>query len=390
LEKPTELARNNYNRLSRWYDLFSGSERRFTEAGLRMLNAQPGEKVLEIGCGTGLSLLALARTVGQSGLVHGIDISEGMLRVASARIQKAGLLKVVNLRLGDAQHLPFEDASFDAVFMSFTLELFDDAGIQRVLGECARVLRKGGRVGVVSLAKKECRAVKIYEWFHSRLPAIVDCRPILVRQAFTASGFEIREVCEKAMWGLPVEIAVAVQPQRKSTAKEQRTRGYIMANEKRTSLSPSAQKVQDALRVNGFPCTVIEFVDSTRTSAEAAARVGCTLGQIAKSLVFRGQDSGRPVLVITSGANRVDEAKVGKLLGEPIGRADAEFVRASTGFAIGGVPPLGHSQPIVTFIDEDLLQYENIWGAAGTPNAVFELTPGELQKMTGGKVAHVK
>jgi prolyl-tRNA editing enzyme YbaK/EbsC (Cys-tRNA(Pro) deacylase) len=164
----------------------------------------------------------------------------------------------------------------------------------------------------------------------------------------------------------------------------------IMDDKRRSTLSPSAQKVQDALRAGGFACTVIEFVESTRTSAEAAARVGCTLGQIAKSLVFRGQDSGHAVLVITSGANRVDEAKVGQLLGEPIGRADAEFVRQQTGFAIGGVPPLGHSQPIVTFIDEDLLQYEKIWGAAGTPNAVFELTSAELRQMTSGTVAQVK
>jgi prolyl-tRNA editing enzyme YbaK/EbsC (Cys-tRNA(Pro) deacylase) len=163
-----------------------------------------------------------------------------------------------------------------------------------------------------------------------------------------------------------------------------------MDNEKRKTLSPSAQKVQDTLHALGFDCTVIEFVESTRTSAEAAARVGCTLGQIAKSLVFRGQVTGRPVLVITSGSNRVDEAKIGQHFGEPISRADADFVRAATGFAIGGVPPVSHSQPIETFIDEDLLQYATIWGASGTPNAVFELTPDDLVKMTGGKVEKVK
>ena len=155
-------------------------------------------------------------------------------------------------------------------------------------------------------------------------------------------------------------------------------------------LSPSAQKVQDALCALGFDCTVIEFQESTRTSAEAAARVGCEIGQIVKSLVFRGQVSGKPVLVLTSGANRVDEARISQYLGEPIGRADADFVRTITGFAIGGVPPLGHNQPIETFIDEDLLQYASIWGAAGTPNAVFELTPEDLKKMTNGKVVRVK
>jgi prolyl-tRNA editing enzyme YbaK/EbsC (Cys-tRNA(Pro) deacylase) len=163
-----------------------------------------------------------------------------------------------------------------------------------------------------------------------------------------------------------------------------------MDNDKKKILSPSAQKVQDTLHALGFDCAVIEFTESTRTSAEAATRVGCTLGQIAKSLVFRGQATGKPVLVITSGANRVDEAKVSQYFGESIGRADADFVRTASGFAIGGVPPVGHSQPIETFIDEDLLQYATIWSAAGTPNAVFELTPDNWAKMTGGKVMKVK
>jgi prolyl-tRNA editing enzyme YbaK/EbsC (Cys-tRNA(Pro) deacylase) len=158
----------------------------------------------------------------------------------------------------------------------------------------------------------------------------------------------------------------------------------------RPSLSPSAQKVQDLLRADGFDCTVIEFVESTRTSAEAAARVGVQIGQIVKSLIFRGQTSGKPVLVLTSGANRVDEARIGAYAGEPIGRADAEFVRSVTGFVIGGVPPIGHTQPMETYLDEDLLQYEVLWAAAGTPNAVFALTPAQLQAMTGGRVAPVK
>jgi prolyl-tRNA editing enzyme YbaK/EbsC (Cys-tRNA(Pro) deacylase) len=160
--------------------------------------------------------------------------------------------------------------------------------------------------------------------------------------------------------------------------------------ETKAALSPSAQKVQEILAAGGFPCKVIEFVDSTRTSAEAAERVGVGLGQIVKSLIFKGQSSGKPVLVLTSGANRVDEARIGTYAGEPIGRADAEFVRAVTGFAIGGVPPVGHAQPMETYLDEDLLQYEVIWAAAGTPNAVFELTPAMLAAMSGGKVVPVK
>jgi prolyl-tRNA editing enzyme YbaK/EbsC (Cys-tRNA(Pro) deacylase) len=163
-----------------------------------------------------------------------------------------------------------------------------------------------------------------------------------------------------------------------------------MDNDKKKTLSPSAEKVQVALRTLGFDCKVIEFQDSTRTSAEAAARIGCQIGQIVKSLIFRGQVSGKPVLVLTSGANRVDENHISRYAGESIGRADAEFVRATTGFAIGGVPPVGHVQPLETYLDEDLLQYGKIWGAAGTPNAVFEMTPAALEKMTGGKVVRVK
>jgi len=163
-----------------------------------------------------------------------------------------------------------------------------------------------------------------------------------------------------------------------------------MDNDKKKILSPSAQKVQEASRVLGFDCKVIEFQDSTRTSAEAAARVGCQIGQIVKSLIFRGQVSGKPVLVLTSGANRVDESHISRYADESIGRADADFVRATTGFAIGGVPPVGHIQPLETYLDEDLLQYEKIWAAAGTPNAVFEITPAALGKMTGGKVVRVK
>ncbi|HEX7541499.1 MAG TPA: YbaK/EbsC family protein [Anaerolineales bacterium] len=163
-----------------------------------------------------------------------------------------------------------------------------------------------------------------------------------------------------------------------------------MDKDKKKIHSPSAEKVQVTLRALGFDCKVIEFQGSTRTSAEAAARIGCQIGQIVKSLIFRGQASGKPVLVLTSGVNRVDESRISHYAGESIGRADAEFVRATTGFAIGGVPPVGHVQPLETYLDEDLLQYGKIWGAAGTPNAVFEMTPAALEKMTGGKVVRVK
>ena len=148
----------------------------------------------------------------------------------------------------------------------------------------------------------------------------------------------------------------------------------------------SALKVQAAL---GPAYQVLEFDASTRTAAEAAAAIGCTVAQIAKSLVFRAETSGRAALVVASGVNRVDEAKVGALLGEPIGRADADFVRAKTGFAIGGVPPVGHVEPSPTLIDDALFAFEEIWAAAGTPNAVFRLTPADLLRLTGGTKAAI-
>ena len=154
-------------------------------------------------------------------------------------------------------------------------------------------------------------------------------------------------------------------------------------------LSPSAQRVQDALRGMGFGYEVIEFAQTTRTAAEAAAAVGCTVGQIAKSLIFKGRRSDRPLLVIASGANRVNEKAMRAIVGEPIEKPDADFVRQQTGFVIGGVPPLGHAAPLTIYIDEDLLQYDIIWAAAGTPNAVFRLAPADLLPMTGGQAIKV-
>ncbi len=154
-------------------------------------------------------------------------------------------------------------------------------------------------------------------------------------------------------------------------------------------LKASAQKVQDALRAAGFENTVVELPDSARTAAEAAAAVGCQVGQIVKSLLFRAAESGRAVLVVASGSHRVDEQAVAAVIGEAIGRATPEFVREQTGFAIGGVPPIGHARPVVAVVDEALLAHERIWAAAGHPHAVFALTPDELVRMTGGKVARV-
>jgi Cys-tRNA(Pro) deacylase len=147
----------------------------------------------------------------------------------------------------------------------------------------------------------------------------------------------------------------------------------------------SALRVQEIL---GTTYQVVEFDESTGTSAEAAAAIGCTLAQIAKSLVFRSAN-GKSVLVVASGSNRVDEKKVGRLLGEKIGRADADFVREMTGYAIGGVAPVGHRTAPIVLLDDDLKSFAEIWAAAGTPNAVFRLTPAQLQTLTGGEFADI-
>ena len=155
-------------------------------------------------------------------------------------------------------------------------------------------------------------------------------------------------------------------------------------------LKGSVKRVHDALLAGGWPAEIRRVDARAKTSEGAAAEVGCSVGQIAKSLVFRGASSGKAVLVVTSGANRADSARVEALIGEATERADAAFVRQAIGFAIGGVAPLGHSQPVVCAIDEDLLAFDEIWAAAGAPDAVFRLDPRELPAMTGGIVGRVK
>ncbi|MBM4307903.1 MAG: YbaK/EbsC family protein [Deltaproteobacteria bacterium] len=156
------------------------------------------------------------------------------------------------------------------------------------------------------------------------------------------------------------------------------------------ALSPSVQKVQDALKALGLPNDVMELQSTTRTSAEAAQAVGCSVGQIAKSIVFRAIQTDQPILVIASGSNRVNEKRIESFISQPLGKADADYVRKHTGFVIGGVPPIGHLEKIEIFIDEDLLTYQEIWAAAGSPHAVFKLTPSDLLKMTGGRVVSIK
>lgn len=151
-----------------------------------------------------------------------------------------------------------------------------------------------------------------------------------------------------------------------------------------------AARVQDALKMLGFPHQVIELSQTTRSAAEAAQAIGCQVAQIAKSLVFRGRRSQDPVLIIASGANRVSEKKIAALVSELVEKADAEYVRQQTGFVIGGVPPISITKPIRTFIDKDLMQYGELYAAAGTPFAIFRTTPQDLVRMSQGEVADVK
>jgi prolyl-tRNA editing enzyme YbaK/EbsC (Cys-tRNA(Pro) deacylase) len=154
-------------------------------------------------------------------------------------------------------------------------------------------------------------------------------------------------------------------------------------------LKGSVKRVHDALVAGGWPAELRKVDPSAKTSEGAAQQVGCTVAQIAKSLVFKGTDSAKPVLVIASGANRVDADAVAALIGEGIDPADAAFVRQATGFAIGGVAPLGHTGEVVCAIDQDLLAFAEIWAAAGAPDVVVRLEPQALPEMTGGRVGRV-
>lgn len=206
-----EEAKRTYNRLSGVYDLLAGSsEAPHRERGLELLDTQAGEVMLEIGYGTGHALVQLARGVGPRGKVYGIDLSEKMWEVARQRVAQAGLANRVILEVGDAAQLPFSRGFFHGAFASFTLELFDTPEIPQVLNECRRVLRSGGRLGVVSLWKpvRENLATRLYEWAHRRWPKYVDCRPIPLRQDLESAGYEVREFEVHSMWGLPVAAAL--------------------------------------------------------------------------------------------------------------------------------------------------------------------------------------
>jgi demethylmenaquinone methyltransferase/2-methoxy-6-polyprenyl-1,4-benzoquinol methylase len=202
-----QQAQTNYDRMSRWYDLLSGwSESKYKHRGLALLDVREGERVLEIGFGTGECLSQLALLTGE---VVGVDLSRGMGRVALEKMRIANFANPAKIICADSLNLPFHEGSFDAIFMSFTLELFDTPEIPLVLNECQRVLQAGGRICAVSLAKGDGWMVRLYEQFHDWLPRVVDCRPIYPRQVIEASGLEVSRVEVMNMFGLPVEIVLA-------------------------------------------------------------------------------------------------------------------------------------------------------------------------------------
>jgi len=187
-----ETSRAWYNRISRYYDLFGLVENRYKALALEMADFREGEKVLEVGCGTGWALERIARQVGESEKAYGFDLSPKMLQVARERLQKAGLMRRVEFVEGDATRIVFPDDMFDAAFSTFTLDLFDTPDIPAVLSEIRRVLRPGGRFVVLSLSRERVEiTTRAYEWIHDRFPQYIDCRPIYVERSLREAGFEI-------------------------------------------------------------------------------------------------------------------------------------------------------------------------------------------------------
>lgn len=209
-----EQAKDSYDRMSRFYDYFAGVfEKKYRDMAIERLCVGEGETVLELGFGTGHCLKQIAEAVGETGKAYGIDISSGMLEVTKKRLIKAELIDRVVLNCGDAMEMPYEDHTFDAVFMSFTLELFDTPDIPKLLSEIKRVLKTNGRLGVVGMSKEdgEYLLLKLYEFAHRKFPKYADCRPIYVEQSLKDAEFEIK-VKEKIRFsGLSGEIVVGVR-----------------------------------------------------------------------------------------------------------------------------------------------------------------------------------
>lgn len=205
-------ARIIYNHYSRWYDLLSfGMENGLRNLAVERLAPCPGARVLEIGFGTGHSIVQLAEQVGDSGKVFGIDISNGMAKVTLSRVKRTGFSDRVFLILGDGQQLPYCSNTFDHIFISFTLELFDTPTIPQVLSECRESLRHGGRICVLGISRKGASNAmrRLYEWLHKRLPQYIDCRPINVEESLERAGFHILNASEHSLAGLCCELVLA-------------------------------------------------------------------------------------------------------------------------------------------------------------------------------------
>jgi demethylmenaquinone methyltransferase/2-methoxy-6-polyprenyl-1,4-benzoquinol methylase len=207
-------TKESYDKISRFYDYFAGVfEKKYRNMALERLNIERGEIVLEIGFGTGHCLKQMAESVGEDGKVYGIDISSGMLKVSKKRLEEVGLLDRVELYCGDALKMPYEDNKFDAVFMSFTLELFDTPEIPKVLNEIKRVLKSKGRLGVVSMSKEDGDSIllRLYEWTHKKFPQYADCRPIYLEQSIKDAGFKIEYRKKVKLFGLPGEVVIGIR-----------------------------------------------------------------------------------------------------------------------------------------------------------------------------------
>lgn len=209
-----EEAKRFYDKISRAYDYFTGAfERKHTERTLECLSINEGEAVLEIGFGSGHCLKRIVQSVGETGKACGIDISAGMLEVTKRRLGKAQLIDRVSLCRGDAAKLPYSENAFDAIFVSFTLELFDTPEISKVLEEIRRVLRPTGRLGIASMSRESGKSapLRLYEWAHKKWPRYVDCRPIYLEESLINAGYRIRSKEMTRMVGLPIEIIVATK-----------------------------------------------------------------------------------------------------------------------------------------------------------------------------------
>ena len=212
VKRSREKAKETYDKMGKWYDfIFGWTEKKYKRMGIEKLNVGEGDIALEIGFGTGRCIIALAESVGDSGTVYGIDISESMYQITNNRVKKANLSDRVVLKRSDALNLPFDDDCFDEVFMSFALELFDTPEIPILLQECKRVLKNKGKLCVVSLSKEGNHESmqSLYEWLHIRFPNYFDCRPIYVKKSIEYAGLNVLSQEIAYILGMPVEIVLA-------------------------------------------------------------------------------------------------------------------------------------------------------------------------------------